>query len=68
MKTNLWFADDPWAMPDFSKLAQAMVAPLMNRMDYSSIARKCFLVQQLPEGMIPMYNKDNTTRSHISKQ
>jgi hypothetical protein len=32
-----------------NKLAQAMVNPIRNRMDYNSLARKMFLVEQLPE-------------------
>jgi len=41
-----------------SRLAQSMVAPLRARMDYQSIGRRTFLVEQLPEGALPIYNRD----------
>lgn len=39
-------------------LARAMVSPLRTGLDYSSIARKTFLVEQLPSGALPVYDKD----------
>lgn len=41
-----------------SRLAQSMVAPLRARMDYQSIGRRTFLVEQLPEGALPVYDRD----------
>lgn len=32
------------------QLAQSMIMPIRTRLDYSSISRKVFLVQQLPSG------------------
>lgn len=40
------------------KLAQSIIEPLKKRLDYQSIARKTFLVQQLPQGAVPFYTKD----------
>lgn len=39
-------------------LAQSMVAPLRTRLDYQGIARKVFNIQQLPQGALPVYDKD----------
>jgi hypothetical protein len=38
------------------RLAQAMVAPIRQRMDYQSVGRRTFLVEQLPEGALPIYD------------
>lgn len=68
METTLWHADDPWnplSGTNLSKLAEALTAPLRRRMDYSSIAKKAFSVQELPKGALPMYDKDDSVRSHI---
>ena len=40
------------------KLAQAMINPIRTRLDYAGIARKCFVVQQLPTAALPVYDKD----------
>ncbi len=40
------------------QLARAMVAPIRQRMDYQSIARRTFLVEQMPEGALPVYGRD----------
>lgn len=40
------------------KLAQSMIQPLRSRRDYSSVGRKTFLVEQLPDGALPIYDKD----------
>jgi len=39
------------------RLAQSMVAPLRTRLDYQGIARRAFLVEQLPQGALPLYDK-----------
>jgi hypothetical protein len=39
-------------------LAASMVAPLRRPLDYSSIARRTFMVEQLPDGALPIYDKD----------
>ena len=36
-------------------LAAAMVAPLRRNWDYTAVARRTFLVDQLPEGALPFY-------------
>lgn len=38
-------------------LAASMIQPLRTRIDYSAVGRKCFMVQQLPQGALPIYNK-----------
>ena len=40
------------------KLAASMTQPLRTRRDYASIGRKTFLVEQLPDGALPYYDKD----------
>lgn len=32
--------------------------PLRRNLDYQSIARKTFLVEQLPDGALPIYDKE----------
>lgn len=44
-------------------LAQSMIAPLRARRDYTSVARRAFLVDQLPEGALPFY--DIPTINHV---
>jgi len=41
-----------------SKLAASMTQPLRLRRDYTSVGRKTFLVEQLPDGALPIYDKD----------
>lgn len=41
-----------------AKLAASMTQPLRLRRDYSSVGRKTFLVEQLPDGALPIYDKD----------
>ena len=41
-----------------SRLAQSMAAPLRARLDYQSVGRRTFLVEQLPEGALPIYDRD----------
>jgi len=40
------------------KLAASMAAPLRRRRDYNAIGAKTFLVEQLPQGALPIYDKD----------
>jgi len=40
------------------KLAASMAAPLRARLDYAAVGRKTFLVQQIPDGALPIYDKD----------
>lgn len=41
-----------------AKLAASMVQPLRLRRDYTSVGRKTLLVEQLPDGALPIYDKD----------
>lgn len=41
-----------------ARLAASMVAPLRTGLDYQSIARKVFVVEQLPSGALPIYSRD----------
>jgi hypothetical protein len=41
-----------------SHLAQSMAQPLMRRMNYESIARQALIVEPLPEGALPIYDRD----------
>lgn len=51
------------------KLAAAMVRPIKTCLDYQSIARKTFLVEQLPAGVLPIYdNKPATGSGYITSQ
>ena len=38
------------------KLAASMVQPLRFRRDYTSVGRRAFLVEQLPDGALPIYD------------
>ena len=41
-----------------AKLAMSMTQPLRLRRDYMAVGRKTFLVEQLPDGALPIYDKD----------
>lgn len=41
-----------------AKLAASMTQPLRMRRDYLAVGRKTFLVEQLPDGALPIYDKD----------
>lgn len=40
------------------QLARAMVQPLRQRLDYQSIGRRTFLVDEMPQGALPVYDRD----------
>ena len=49
-----------WSDPDYrlirsQRLNHSMAAPLQARMDYSAVARRTFLVEEMPEGARPFY-------------
>jgi hypothetical protein len=48
-----------------AKLAASMTAPLRLRRDYTSVARKAFLVEQLPDGALPIYDKDPNVTAFV---
>jgi hypothetical protein len=41
-----------------AKLAKSMIQSLRTRRDYSAVGRKTFLVEDLPDGALPIYDKD----------
>ena len=47
------------------KLAASMVQPLRQRRDYSSVGRKTFLVEDLPDGALPLYDKDPDVAAYV---
>ena len=47
------------------RLAASMVNPLRSRRDYSSIGRKAFLVEQLPDGALSIYDKDPEVTAYV---
>lgn len=47
------------------RLASSMIQPLRERRDYSSVGRKTFLVEQLPDGALPIYDKDPDVIAYV---
>ena len=47
------------------KLASSMTQPLRTRRDYLSVGRKTFLVEQLPDGALAMYDKDPDVVAYV---
>lgn len=47
------------------RLAASMIQPLRNRRDYSSVGRKAFYVEQLPDGALPIYDKDPEVTAYV---
>lgn len=48
-----------------AKLAASLTQPLRTRRDYTSVGRKTFLVEQLPDGALPIYDKDPDVTAFI---
>ena len=48
-----------------AKIASSMVQPLRTRRDYSAVARKTFLVEQLADGALPIYDKDPDVTAYV---
>ena len=48
-----------------AKLAASMTQPLRLRRDYTSVGRKTFLVEQLPDGAQPVYDKDIGVTAYV---
>lgn len=48
-----------------AKLASSMTQPLRTRRDYMSVGRKTFLVEQLPDGALPIYDKDPDITAYV---
>ncbi len=47
------------------KLANSMIQPLRRRRDYTSVGRKAFYVEQLPDGALPIYDKDPNITAYV---
>ena len=47
------------------KLARSMIQPLRTRRDYTSVGRRTFLVEQLPDGALPVYDKDPDVTAYV---
>ena len=47
------------------KIAASMIQPLRKRRDYSSVGRKAFYVEQLPDGALPIYDKDADVAAYV---
>lgn len=47
------------------KLAASMTQPLRLRRDYAAVGRKTFLVEQLPDGALPLYDKDPDVAAYV---
>ena len=47
------------------KLAASMIQPLRQRRDYTSVGRKAFYVEQLPDGALPIYDKDADVAAYV---
>jgi hypothetical protein len=48
-----------------AKLAASMTQPLRLRRDYAAVGRKTFLVEQLPDGALPIYDKDPDVTAYV---
>lgn len=46
-------------------IAKSMTQPLRNRRDYASVVRKTFLVEDLPQGALPIYDKDPDVAAYV---
>jgi len=47
------------------RLATSMIQPLRRRRDYSSVGRKAFYVEMLPDGALPIYDKDPEVTAYV---
>lgn len=47
------------------RLAASMISPLRQRRDYTSCGRKAFYVEQLPDGAMPVYDKDPEVTAYM---
>ena len=72
MTTNVENANKSALIGDFiktaagrQKLAASMTQPLRLRRDYMPVGRKTFLVEQLPDGALPIYDKDPDVTAYV---
>jgi hypothetical protein len=49
-------------------LAQSMISPIRRHLNYQNVARQAFLVQQLPQGALPSYDRDIDVTSFLFKK
>ena len=47
------------------RLAASMIQPLRKRRDYNSVGRRAFFVEQLPDGALPIYDKDPNVTAYV---
>jgi HK97 family phage major capsid protein len=47
------------------RIAAALTQPLRKRRDYASVCRKAFYVEQLPDGALPLYDKDAEVTAYV---
>ena len=47
------------------RLAGSMIAPLRKRRDYTSVGRKALMVEQIPDGALPVYEKDPEVAAYV---
>jgi hypothetical protein len=48
-----------------ARLAASMVHPMRERLNYQSVARRIFQVDPLPDGALPVYNKDPDVPGYV---
>ncbi len=48
-----------------ARLAASMIQPLRRRRDYTSVGRKAFFVEELPDGALPIYDKDPEVTAYV---
>jgi len=48
-----------------AKIASSLIQPLRLRRDYTSVGRKAFYVEQLPDGALPIYDKDPNVTAFV---
>lgn len=46
-------------------LAQAMVEPIRRALEYQAVGRKCLLVDELPQGALPRYERDPACVAYV---
>ena len=46
-------------------LAQAMVEPIRRALEYQAVGRKCLLVDELPQGALPRYERDPACIAYV---
>jgi HK97 family phage major capsid protein len=47
------------------RIAASMIQPLRRRRDYTSVVRKAYYVETLPDGALPIYDKDPNVTAYV---